>query len=225
MAANPYASTGWWNNFVQAQGPEAAQRWVDQQTGGGGADAQRNAIAQALMPTQALSGGTIQYSAPRAPSSQPLLSDAEYMAMGASPTDIMLFKQVMAGKSVPTGVAGPYGGGAMGQPQIPSGYNAFSGAGLPATNIGQGGLTDPGAGGAFAGGGMPPPSSRAPTGGNMTIGVPPSQGGQYGGDPIQQGGGLPTGNPYMFGYGFQPGPDPTNAPMPYAEPYQYYGGS
>jgi hypothetical protein len=53
------------------------------------------------------------------------------------------------------GVQGPYGGGAMGQPQISSDYNAFSGPGLPPANIG-GGLTGPGGGSDFFGGGSNP---------------------------------------------------------------------
>jgi hypothetical protein len=125
---------------------------------GGGADAQRNNIAQAMMPQQALSGGQVQYSQPSAPTGvapQPGNADIppELLAR-MSPQDIMLFRQASAGQAIPTGVAGPYGGGAMGQPQIPSGYNAFSGAGLPATNIGQGGLYGGGYGGNdFFGGG------------------------------------------------------------------------
>jgi hypothetical protein len=127
---------------------------------GGGADAQRNSIAQTLMqqPQQALSGGTVQYSTPTAPTGvapQPGNADIppELLAR-MSPTDIALFRRASAGYAIPTGVAGPYGGGAMGQPQIPSGYNAFSGAGLPPANIG-GGLTAPGGGSDFAGGGSP----------------------------------------------------------------------
>jgi hypothetical protein len=151
--------------------------------GGGGispqADATRNGIAQALMPQQALSGGQVQYSTPTAPTgvaSQPGNADIppELLAR-MSPTDIMLFRQASAGQAIPTGVAGPYGGGAMGQPQVPSGYNAFSGAGLPPTNIGGGGLTPPGAGDAFAGGGTtapqsPPPQSDQPADFNSRFG-------------------------------------------------------
>jgi hypothetical protein len=157
MAGDP-TREGWWPTYSAAHPAEAAKL---------ASDYQRDSIAGALMPTQALSGGTIQYSAPGPASTQPLKSDAEYMQMGMSPTDIMLYKRVMAGQQIPTGVYGPYGGGAMGQPQIPSGYNAFSGAGLPPTNIGQGGLTPPGGGSQFAGGGMPynpppPPPQQTP---------------------------------------------------------------
>jgi hypothetical protein len=132
---------------------------VDQQTGGG--DAQRNSIAQTLMqqPQQASSGGQVQYSAP-GPASVPAgytppgdNSDIPAALLGRmSPTDIALFRRAQQGQAIPTGVAGPYGGGAMGQPQIPSEYNAFSGAGLPPANIG-GGLTGPGGGSDFFGGG------------------------------------------------------------------------
>jgi hypothetical protein len=137
--------------------------------GGGGlapqADAQRNAIAQQMMPQQALSGGTVQYSTPTAPTGvapQPGNADIppELLAR-MSPTDIMLFRRASAGQAIPTGVAGPYGGGAMGQPQVPSGYNAFSGAGLPGYAGGTG-LTPPGAGDTFAGGGGAPPPPPPP---------------------------------------------------------------
>jgi hypothetical protein len=154
MAGDP-TQQGWWSTYSSAHPAEAAQLQ---------ANYQRDNIANAMMPQQALSGGTIQYSAPGPASTQPLQSDAQYMSMGMSPTDIMLYKQVMAGHQIPIGVYGPYGGGAMGQPQIPSGYNAFSGAGLPPTNIGGGGLTPPGGGNQFAGGGMPynPPPQPTP---------------------------------------------------------------
>jgi hypothetical protein len=140
---------------------------------GQGGDAQRNSIAQTLMqqPQQASSGGQVQYSAP-GPASVPAgyappgdNSDIPAALLGRmSPTDIALFRRAQGGQAIPTGVYGPYGGGAMGQPQIPSGYNAFSGAGLPPTNIGGGGLTDPGAGSGFFGGGLPynpPPAADA----------------------------------------------------------------
>jgi hypothetical protein len=153
MAGDP-TREGWWPTYSSLHPAEAAQLQ---------ANYQRDNIANAMMPQQALSGGTVQYSAPGAPSSQPLKSDAEYMQMGMSPTDIMLYKRVMAGQQIPTGVAGPYGGGAMGQPQIPSGYNAFSGAGLPPTNIGGGGLASGGYGGSdFFGGGTPQQPQQTP---------------------------------------------------------------
>jgi hypothetical protein len=123
---------------------------------GGGRDQLAQQMAQ--QPQQALSGGTVQYSTPTAPTGVPAQADnsdipASLLAR-MSPTDIMLFRQASQGKAIPTGVAGPYGGGAMGAPQIPSGYNAFSGAGLPPANIG-GGLYGGGYGGAdfFGGGG------------------------------------------------------------------------
>jgi hypothetical protein len=51
----------------------------------------------------------------------------------------------------------------MSQPQIPSGYNAFSGAGLPPTNIGGGGLASGGYGGSdFFGGGTPQQPQQTP---------------------------------------------------------------
>jgi hypothetical protein len=153
MAGDP-TREGWWPTYSSLHPAEAAQLQ---------ANYQRDNIANAMMPQQALSGGTVQYSAPGAPSSQPLKSDAEYMQMGMSPTDIMLYKRVMAGQQIPTGVAGPYGGGAMSQPQIPSGYNAFSGAGLPPTNIGGGGLASGGYGGSdFFGGGTPQQPQQTP---------------------------------------------------------------
>jgi hypothetical protein len=126
---------------------------------GGGRDQLAQTMAQ--QPQQALSGGTVQYSTPTAPTGVPAQADnsdipASLLAR-MSPSDIALFRQASQGKAIPTGVAGPYGGGAMGAPQIPSGYNAFSGAGLPATNIGQGGLYGGGYGGSdfFGGGGNP----------------------------------------------------------------------
>lgn len=173
---------------------------------GGGRDQLAQQMAQ--QPQQALSGGTVQYSTPTAPTGVPAQADnsdipASLLAR-MSPSDIALFRQASQGKAIPTGVAGPYGGGAMGAPQIPSGYNAFSGAGLPPTNIGQGGLTDPGAGGAFAGGGMPynpppPPPQQTPfqqrfygapdpslTGPSETFGGRfPDPGGGYGGSSNQ----------------------------------------
>jgi hypothetical protein len=153
MAGDP-TREGWWPTYSSLHPDEAAKL---------ASDYQRNNIASAMMPQQALSGGTVQYSAPHEASSQPLQSDAQYMAMGMSPTDIMLYKQVMAGHQIPIGVYGPYGGGAMGQPQIPSGYNAFSGAGLPPTNIGGGGLASGGYGGSdFFGGGTPQQPQQTP---------------------------------------------------------------
>jgi hypothetical protein len=137
MAGDP-TREGWWPTYSSLHPAEAAQLQ---------ANYQRDNIANAMMPQQALSGGTVQYSAPGAPSSQPLKSDAEYMQMGMSPTDIMLYKRVMAGQQIPTGVAGPYGGGAMGQP----------------TNIGGGGLASGGYGGSdFFGGGTPQQPQQTP---------------------------------------------------------------
>jgi hypothetical protein len=139
---------------------------------GGGRDQLAQTMAQ--QPQQALSGGTVQYSTPTAPTGVPAQADnsdipASLLAR-MSPTDIALFRQASQGKAIPTGVAGPYGGGAMGAPQIPSGYNAFSGAGLPPANIG-GGLYGGGYGGSdfFGSGGVAkqqptqPPQSRSST--------------------------------------------------------------
>jgi hypothetical protein len=220
MAGDP-TREGWWPTYSSLHPAEAAQLQ---------ANYQRDNIANAIMqqPTQALSGGTVQYSTPTAPTGVAAQADnsdipASLLAR-MSPTDIALFRRASSGQSIPTGVSGPYGGGAMGQTQVPSGYNAFSGAGLPPTNIGGGGLTDPGIGSTFAGGGSVGGGSSAPSTGRGTIGVPPSQGGQYGGDPYSypNAGGLPTGNPYMFGYGYQPGVEPTpmqgnygSDPVPY----------
>jgi hypothetical protein len=147
MAGDP-TREGWWPTYSSLHPAEAAQLQ---------ANYQRDNIANAMMPQQALSGGTVQYSTPGAPTGvAPQAGNADIPAdllARMSPTDIALFRKASAGQAIPTGVAGPYGGGAMGQPQIPSGYNAFSGAGLPPTNIGQGGLTPPSAGDTFAGGG------------------------------------------------------------------------
>jgi hypothetical protein len=145
---------GWWSTFasINPSGANDLRNQFAQQMATGGGSGQ---------PQQALSGGTVQYSAPSAPSSQPLKSDAEYYAMGMSPTDIMLYKQALQGKPIPTGVAGPYGGGAMGQPQISSGYNPFSGAGLAQDFKGGQGLYGGGYdGSSFFGGGSNPYSPQ-----------------------------------------------------------------
>jgi hypothetical protein len=192
---------------------------VDQQTGGG--DAQRNSIAQTLMqqPQQASSGGQVQYSAP-GPASVPAgyappgdNSDIPAALLGRmSPTDIALFRRAQQGQAIPTGVAGPYGGGAMGQPQIPA-AGSFTGAGLPPTNIGQGGLTPPGAGSGFAGGG-------SPVGGNSgfsTYGAPLGTGigGGFGNQGYEGGYG---------GVGFPPGSFGSVGSGTFGDPGQGAGG-
>jgi hypothetical protein len=135
----------------------------------GGGGGQRDNIAQALM-AQQQQPQSVAPSGSQVPAPTPGMSPAmsfmlgnmvrAQQAQGIAPPD--WYNQLVA--SSPKEVYGPYGGGAMGQPQIPSGYNAFSGAGLPPTNIGQGGLTPPGGGDQFAGGGMPynPPPQQTP---------------------------------------------------------------
>jgi hypothetical protein len=214
MVDNPYSvDPGLWGRMSQQD--MAAFNTAMGKAGGG-----RDQLAgmMAGQPQQALSGGAVQYSTPGAPTGvAPQAGNADIPAdllARMSPTDIALFRKASQGQAIPTGVAGPYGGGAMGQPQIPSGYNAFSGAGLPPANIG-GGLYGGGYDGSqFFGGGSPytqapqqPQSTpfgdrfkggndfRSLTGPSETFDnrFPDPGGGGYGGSSVQPGGGSGVG--------------------------------
>jgi hypothetical protein len=162
---NPYASQGWWSTFERSVGPEAAQQWVAAQGGGGAqaspAPAAPQPAAAPAAPQPAAAPSASQVPAPT-PGMSPSMSMAlgnmvrAQQAQGIAPPD--WYNQMVGdfySNNALGGVQGPYGGGAMGQPQISSDYNAFSGPGLPPANIG-GGLTGPGGGSDFFGGGSNP---------------------------------------------------------------------